>query len=123
MNPPLANAESWDWTQADFVLILLCAVGIAVVFALAGLIIIVAKRRWHRDAGPLTAVTMFWGLITIASIAYVTVRQLMWAKENFLELLSGYGNPDQSAPGLPWLAWGFLSLVYVALAGWATLRR
>jgi len=122
VNPLLANAESWDATQTEFVLILLCAGGIACVCALVSLIVIVGKRKRHPYAPQLTTAAMFWGLISVASIVYVTITQLTWAKENYLELLSGYGNPGQSAPGLPWIPWGVLSAAYLVLLGWTALR-
>lgn len=119
----LANAESWDATQTDFVLILLCTAGILIVCALVGLMILLGKRWGHPQAAQLGVASMFWGLAAVATIVYATVQQLMWAKANFLELLSGYGDPQEVSPPLPWVLWGALSVIYLLLIGWLIWNR
>jgi hypothetical protein len=119
----IANAESWDPTQTEFVLILLCSAGIAVVCLMVAVIILLAKRGAHRHAQQLSTAAMFWGLITIATMIYATMSQLSWAKENFLELLSGYGNPQETTPPLPWIFWSILVAIYLLLLGWTVWKK
>lgn len=120
MSALLANAESWDATQTDFVLILLCATGIGIVCALVAVVFLLGRRSRHRRAGAIGVAAMFWGLISVGSILYVTITQLSWAKSNFLELLSGYGDPGEKAPALPWLLWTALAGFYLLMLGWIT---
>lgn len=123
MTDLLANAESWDPTQTEFVLILLCSSGIAGVCIMVGAIVLIAKRSAHRHAAQLTTAAMFWALVAIGSIICATISQLMWSKEYFLELLSGYGNPQEPAPALPWILWGVLAHIYLFLLAWTVWSK
>jgi hypothetical protein len=118
VNQPLANAQSWDPTQTDFVLILLCTVGIAIICGLVGLMFILVRRAAHPYAAQISTVAMFWGLASAGSIVYATVTQLAWAKQNLLDILSGYGDPQAVGPPLPWLTWGVLVAIYGLLLVW-----
>jgi hypothetical protein len=118
VNGLLANAESWDPSQTELVLILLCAGGIIAVGAMAGLVIIAIKRRQHPHTQPIFTAVMFWGLITLGSIVYATITQLNWDKQYFLQLLSGYGDPNDVGPALPWITWTLLIATYFGLVLW-----
>jgi hypothetical protein len=120
---PLAYAETWDYTQTDFVLILFCTAGIAGIAILVGFIVIFAKRNGHPHAGQITTAALFWGLISAGSIVYTTITQLTWAKQNTLDLLSGYGDPNAVGPRLPWLAWSMLTAIYGGLLVWMVSTR
>lgn len=122
VNYLVANAESWDPTQTDFISILFCATAIAVVCGMVATIMLLAKRMGHPQVSLINIAVMFWGLIAAGSIFYVTVTQLKWAKENFLELLSGYADPRETGPELPWPIWGVLLLIYASFLFW-TLRK
>lgn len=122
MNALLASAESWDPTQTELLLILVCAAGIGAVCGLVGLIVIFAKRKRHAHAQQIITAALFWGLIALGSIIYATITQLMWAREYLLELLSGYGDPNAAGPRLPWIAWGALAAGYLALLGWCAWK-
>lgn len=111
----VANAESWDPTQTELLLVLQCAAGIATVCGLAGLIVLLVKRTRHRHAQHIITAVMFWGLIALGSIVNTTISQLMWAKQDLLEFLSGYGDPQATGPPLPWITWSTLSAGYAAL--------
>jgi hypothetical protein len=118
VNQLLANAESWDPTQTDFVLILLCTIGIGIICGLVGLVFILVRRTAHPYAAQISASAMFWGVVSAGSIVYATITQLIWAKQNVLDLLSGYGDPQAVGPHLPWLTWGALMAIYGLILVW-----
>ena len=119
----LAYAENWDPTQVDFILILLCAAGIASTGGLVGLIVLLARRMGHRHAEQIDTAAMFWGLIAAGSIVYAVVTQLAWFKTHNLELMSGYGNPKAVGPPLPWVLWSALAGIYLLLMGWTVWKK
>ncbi len=105
VNGLLANAESWDPSQTELVLILLCAGGIIGVAAMVGLVIIAIKRRQHTHTQPIFTAVMFWGLISLGSIVYATITQLNWDKQYFCSSSAGmairmtWGRPCRGLPG------------------------
>ena len=115
----LANAESWDPTNTELVLILLCSGGIIAVCAMAGFVVIVIKRRQHAHTQAIFTIVMFWALFALGSVIYATITQLNWNKQYLLELLSGYGDPNAVGPALPWVMWGALVFAYLGLLMWS----
>jgi hypothetical protein len=37
--------------------------------------------------------------------------------------MSGYGNPNDIGPPLPWALWSVLAGIYLLLAGWTVWKR
>lgn len=123
MTSLLANADSSDPSQMKLVVILLSAAGIAGICGLVGLVIVLAKRMRNRHAGLINPAVMFWGLIAAGSAVYAAITQLTWSQQHFLQILSGYGDPLEVAPPLPWKTWTALAGFYLLLLGWILWER
>jgi hypothetical protein len=123
MHIPLAYAENFDSTQQNFVLVLLCGVGLVGVGVLAGMVIALSRRRAHRHSEQIFAVAVFWGMIALGSIIYAVASQLNWGHQYMLDLQSGYGNPQETGPALPWAIWGALGAIYVGLIAWTMWKN
>ena len=123
MNPFIANAEIWDPSQTEFDFILRGSAGIAVACALVGLIVFLARHWEHRHTAQLTLAALFWGLIAVATILYAIVTQLALSKENYLEMMSGYGDGRPPETAVPWFIWISLGAAYLVLLNWTVLER
>jgi hypothetical protein len=123
VNDLLAYAESWDSTQSNLVLVVSCGAGLAGVGGLVGLIIVLTRRTMHRHTSQLTTAITFWGLFSVGTIFYAAAVQLNWAKEHFLDVQSGYGDPQAAGPPLPWILWGALAAIYLLLLSWTVWKK
>ena len=123
MAPLLAYADNTDTSEGNFLMLFLCAGAVIGVFVLAGMVVVVSRRGGHRYADAILTFAVFWGMVSFGSIIYAAVTQMKWSQEHLLELQSGYGNPANVGPGWPWGLWVGLGVVYVALLGWAALRK
>lgn len=117
----LAYADTTDPTQVNFLVLLLCILLIGCVCVMAFLVLLLARSRRHRQVEYITALAIFWALLTVGSLAYSAVTQLKWSQENMLRLESGYGNPDDdsNAPQLPWKTWLVLAAIWGGLINWS----
>ncbi len=115
----LAYADTTDPTQTNFLILLLCILLIGCVCGMAFLVLLLARSRRHRRVEYLTVLTIFWAFLTAASLAYSAVTRLDWSQENALRLETGYGNPDDNPPQLPWKTWVALAAAWGGLITWS----
>ncbi len=118
---PLAYADASDSTQANFIAVLLCAAGLAVVGGLTGFAILLGKRNRSHDL--LITIAALWGVVSAGTIVYTVMAQLKWSQDHLLDLQSGYGNPRNVRRPLPWESWAALAAVYVLLLLWAGRKK
>jgi hypothetical protein len=119
----LAYADNSDPTNSNFICVLICVAGTVVVGLLVAVLVVMARRRQHPYSQHIHTAAIFWGMIALGTIAYATATQLAWQKQYTQDLMSGYGNPREVGPGLPWVLWCALAAVYAALLGWTMLRK
>jgi hypothetical protein len=124
----LAYADNTDNSQANLEMMLLCAVEVAVAGLMIFITMVLTQTRRHKQAEVITAVAIIWGLATIGSLTYTTVRQFKWTQEYNTRLLSGYldpSDPSQVAdqPQIPWVFWSCLAAVYVLMMLWVYSQK
>jgi hypothetical protein len=117
----LAYADSGDSGNASLMLVLAGAAIVAVMAVLACVVIILARRRGHRQADGIMAAAILWGVLGAGSLIYTLQTQMSWSREYNLRLSTGYLDPADvgDAPKLPWGLWGGMGVAYVGMVGWA----
>jgi amino acid transporter len=125
MTSLLAYAEPTDTSGSGTNIVLLCALFIAVVAVLGLLPIGFSRNRGNRHADIITAVSVLWSLLTIATLIYVCLAQMKWSKEYITRIQSGYFDPRDTtgAPHQPWPIWGIILFAYLALLAWSLKQR
>jgi hypothetical protein len=116
----LASAQSTSG-GTDLLPILLCLGAVAGAFLLILLPLGIAQKRSRQTVSALTALAIFWGLASVASALYVILGYFQKVREHQSILNNGYLDPAGSGvtPDWPWVLWGILAAVYVALIVWA----
>jgi hypothetical protein len=125
----LANADATDNSLANIVLAAECLVLMGVVFALAAVPVLLAKRRGPRGGlGDILAVAVVWGLLTAGTAMYTLVMHVQWSRTYTARLLSGDYDPTapdiiSDQPKQPWLLWGAEAAGYIGLLAWSYPKR
>jgi Kef-type K+ transport system membrane component KefB len=121
--PLLAYADNTDPSEGNFLLIFLFVAAMIAVFILAAIVVMMSRRNGSRNADAILVAAVFWGIVSFGSIIYAGVTQMKWSQEQTLELQTGYGDPTKTPPGWPWILWGILTAIYVALAIWVARKK
>jgi hypothetical protein len=123
MFPAIAYADNSEISQGNFIFLLIFAGTAIAIFLLAGILIITSRRRDHRNADAILTCSIFWAILSLGSVLYAAVTQMKWSQEHLLELQSGYGNPADVGPALPWAIWAGLGVAYAALFAWSAIKQ
>lgn len=121
----LAYADRGDAGATDLALLVGGVVIVVVIVILAGVLVGMARHRGERRREIIRKLAVIWAILSAGSLIYFGVVRTRWSQEYTTDIESGYFDPRDTTgkPAAPWVIWGGLAIVYIALAGWTLSGR